>query len=617
MKKAWAYLTGLGQGILAARKWLFAYVLLILLPVSIMLGSFYQRSNDMLEKEVTRTMQLTLKQAGMNLSYKLNHIRDSSNSVFMNQILYDNLLQKNKITDQLGQIKELRNLAETAQENQDIFRLRFFADASRIYGGDRINLYPLSDMDQYPWYEAVKEAGGGIVWTGVYPEIYNDYGEKNIFSAARLLRNPRDYEEIVGILVMDISETMVQEIVSELHFSDKYAPFLLDGGGKLIYGTDGPDQGVDPDAKAEAGSGQTVNHLPEELLSGISHTQEGIIKRTIGRDNVNVVFTTIGTTGWKLVAQVSEAEISHRATALGQFTSIATLAGITVMFLVLVFVLLMFMIQGMQRRVQMILRMIRKEGIGWLEDRRSMPDGDFRLLERSVDHLIHKVNNLMEESYQAKMQEREAQLRTLQAQINPHFLYNALDMINWSAISHDAEDTSEMIEALAQYFRLSLNKGRDNVSITDELELARVFLEIQQNRFPSTFTFSIQAEPGLLTYIIPKLTLQPLVENALLHGIRKTKNKQGTIEISARLENGDIVLTVADDGIGMEPEQANRLLFEPAAGQRADGLDGSFGLYNVNERIRYFAGNRYGLSIDTQPGKGTAVRVTVKATLAE
>ncbi|CQR55003.1 cache domain-containing sensor histidine kinase [Paenibacillus riograndensis] len=612
MKKAWAYLIGLSQGILSAKNWLLAYVLLILLPVSIMLGTFYQRSNEVLEKEVTRTMQLTLKQAGMNLTYKLNHIRDSSNSVFMNQILYDNLLQKDKITDQLGQIRELRNLAETAQENEDIFRLRFFVEASRMYGGDRINLYPLADMDQYPWYEAVKEAGGGIVWTGVYPEIYNDYGEKKIFSAARLLRNPRDYEEIVGVLVMDVSETLVQEIVSELQFSEKYAPYLLDGRGKLIYGTTGPE-GVESDAAA--GSEQKMNQLPEDVLSAISHSEEGVVKRTIGRDNVNVVYTTVGTTGWKLVAQVSEAEISHRATALGQFTSIATLAGITVMFLVLVFVLLMFMIQGVQRRVQMILRMIRKEGIGWLEERRSMPDGDFRLLERSVDHLIHKVNNLVEESYQAKIQEREAQLRTLQAQINPHFLYNALDMINWSAISHNAEDTSEMIEALAQYFRLSLNKGRDNVSIEDELELVRVFLEIQQNRFPSTFTFSIQAEPGLESYIIPKLTLQPLVENALLHGIRKTKSKQGTIEISVRLENGDVVLTVADDGIGMDPKQANRLLLEPAAGQQADGMEGSFGLYNVQERIRYFAGNRYGLSIETEPGKGTVVRVAVKAVL--
>ncbi|WP_342439574.1 sensor histidine kinase [Paenibacillus sp. FSL L8-0436] len=615
MKLGWSYLTGLGQGILAARKWLLVYALLILLPVSILLASFYQRSNEILEQEVTRSMQLTLKQAGLNLTYKLEHIRDSSNSVFMNQILYDNLLQKASITEQLKQIKELRNLAETAQENEDIFRLRFFVDPSRLYAGDRINLYSFEDAKQYPWYESVIEAGGGMVWTGVYQEKYNDIGKKNIFSVARMLRNPQEYEEIVGILVMDVSEGLIGEIMSELQFSDKYAPFLSDASGRLIYSSD--SAGLTKSDNKAGNLQKDAAVLPKELLDTIEHSEEGILKHSIDREEVNVVYTTIGTTGWKLVAQVSEPEISHRATAMNQFTSIATLAGITVLFLVLVFVLFMFMIQGMQRRVQMILKMIRKEGIGWLEDRRSMPDGDFRLLERSVDHLIHKVNNLMEESYQAKMQEREAQLRTLQAQINPHFLYNALDMINWSAIAHDAEDTSQMIEALARYFRLSLNQGRDNVSIVDELNLAKVFLEIQQNRFPSTFTFTIQAEPGLEQYMMPKLTLQPLVENALLHGIRKTKQKQGGIMITAAHEQGDIVLTVSDDGTGMSQDQANRLLIDPSAGSQPGGLEGSFGLYNVNERIRYFSGNRYGLSIETEIGKGTLVTVRFKAVSSE
>lgn len=604
MPYKWTYLTGLGQGILAARKWLLAYILLILFPVSIMLTSYYQRSNKILEEEVTRTMQLTVKQAGMNLTYRMNHIRDSNNSVFMNQILYDNLVKKDSITEQLMQIKELRNLAGTAQENEDIFRLRFFVDSARLYAGDRINIYPMIDMEKYPWYQAVVEAGGGMVWTGVYKETYNDSGDKEIFSVARLLRNPQHYEEIVGVLVMDVSKQLIEEIVSELHFSDYYTPYLVDASGEMIY-------------SASNSAGDAVTGLPGDIVTSIQHTEEGVLKRKEGGEAVHVVYSTIGTTGWKLVAQVSESEISRRASSLNQFNSIATLVGITVMFLVLVFVLLMFMIQGIQRRIKMIMKMIRKEGIGWLEDRRSIPDGDFRLLERSVDHLIHKVNNLMEESYQAKIQEREAQLRTLQAQINPHFLYNALDMINWSAIAHDAEETSQMIEALARYFRLSLNQGRDNVSIADELNLARVFLEIQQNRFPSTFTFTIHTEPGLDRFIIPKLTLQPLVENALLHGIRKTKRKQGVIHISAQLEKGDIVLTVSDDGVGMSKELAQSLLVRHIDQLRTEGMGYSFGLYNVNERIRFFAGDQYGVSIDSEMGKGTTITVRIKTVTAE
>ncbi|WP_169834349.1 cache domain-containing sensor histidine kinase [Paenibacillus donghaensis] len=618
MESGWKLLAGLLQGMVAARKWLLAYVLLILLPASIMLASFYQRSNDVLEEEVTRTMQLTLKQAALNLTYKLNHIRDSSNSIFMNQILYDNLQRQDTITEQLSQIKELRNLAGTAQENGDVFRVRFYVDKSRLYGSDRINLYPLADMEQYPWYPAVQEAGGGIVWSGIYTENYIDSGEREVFSAARILRNPQQYEEIIGVLVLDMSQQLIAEIVSGLNFSEQYAPYLIDGSGNVIYSGATAEavaaaEPVEPAAEPDAESVvKRPAKLPDNIIRTLQTSSEGSLKREEGGEELHLVYSSIGTTGWKLVAQVSKAEISHRATALNQFTSIAALGGITVMFLVLVFVLLMFMVQGMQRRVKLILRMIRKEGIGWLEDRRSLPDGDFRLLERSVDHLIHKVNNLMEDSYRAKIQEREAQLRTLQAQINPHFLYNALDMINWSAIAHDAEDTSQMIEALARYFRLSLNSGRDNVSIADELNLARVFLEIQQNRFPSTFSFTIEQEPGLEQYLIPKLTLQPLVENALLHGIRKSKGKQGTIRIRAAREQEDLLLTVADDGIGMSAEQAERLLLEPEPGVKQEG-DSSFGLYNVHERIRYFAGERYGVSIETEQGKGTIIRIKVKA----
>ncbi|MNC23336.1 Sensor histidine kinase YehU [compost metagenome] len=218
----------------------------------------------------------------------------------------------------------------------------------------------------------------------------------------------------------------------------------------------------------------------------------------------------------------------------------------------------------------------------------------------------------MEESYRVKVKEREAELRALQAQINPHFLYNALDMINWSAIAHGAEDTSQMIEALALYFRLSLNKGKDHVSVADELNLARVYLEIQQSRFPSTFTFHISQEPGLEQCTVPKLTLQPIVENALLHGIRRSKEKKGTIRIAAERDGEDVLLTVSDDGIGMEEETAKRLLLEPPPDVKADGSGSSYGLFNVNERIRIFAGEASGLSIETAPGMGTRVEVRLK-----
>ncbi|MNI44866.1 Sensor histidine kinase YpdA [compost metagenome] len=169
-----------------------------------------------------------------------------------------------------------------------------------------------------------------------------------------------------------------------------------------------------------------------------------------------------------------------------------------------------------------------------------------------------------------------------------------------------------MIDGLADYFRLSLNKGRDLVSISDELNLARVYLEIQQTRFPKSFTFHFEIEEDLDRYEMPKLTLQPLVENALLHGIRESKSKSGTIRIQACRDGEDLVLSVTDDGIGMEQELADSLLTEPQPDLRSDGEGGSYGLYNVNERIKLFAGEAYGLSIRSKLGEGTTVSVRFK-----
>lgn len=223
------------------------------------------------------------------------------------------------------------------------------------------------------------------------------------------------------------------------------------------------------------------------------------------------------------------------------------------------------------------------------------------------------MKDLMEEAYRSKMLEREAELRALQAQINPHFLYNTLDTINWLAISRDADDISHMIESLSDYFRLSLNKGKDHVCITDEMELARVYLEIQQNRFPSTFKFVIEADPEANGCIIPKLTLQPIVENALLHGIRKNKSKTGTICIRAERCGDELEITVKDDGIGMEEQLASSLLSESRPLLRAEGSGSSYGLYNVNERIKLLAGYEYGLAVRSRPGEGTVVTVRLKA----
>jgi two-component system sensor histidine kinase YesM len=603
LSRSWRYAVMLLKGLVAARNWLIAYIVVIFIPASVLLYMYTQKSSQILDEEVTRTMLQTLKQAEINLNNQFNSVRDTSSAIFMNPKLHQYLGEKSSYSAQLDAMKELEYIIDNAQLNPNVLRVRLFVDGTRYFSNERINFFPWENVMKRDWYPRVAEAGGMLVWTGAYKETYIDRGDVYIFSGARILRSPNRFDQLSGVLVMDLAVKTIEDILSSIELNKQQHVYMTASDGTIVLDTDRKLLGT----PLRSGG----------VLSGIGEKGEGVFPISEGNNQIYVVYTTVRSTGWKLVAEVPKSEISTRAVALNQVSSAVTLLGSSLLFLLLVFILLAFVVRGLNLRVQTVIRAIKREGIERLDERAAAAEGDFNLLEKSVDHLIHRVHDLMEESFRTKVQEREAQLRALQAQINPHFLYNTLDTINWIAIGRGAQDISQMIDGLAKYFRLSLNKGRDVVSVSDELELAKVYLDIQMNRFPRSFTFRIEAEGDLSLYVMPKLTLQPIVENALLHGIRESEREAGEIWIRAYTEGGDVVLTVRDDGVGMEPELARSLLTEPRPSVKSDGTGGSYGLYNVNERIKLFAGDDYGLRIESQPGAGTMVTVRFRGKEAE
>lgn len=263
----------------------------------------------------------------------------------------------------------------------------------------------------------------------------------------------------------------------------------------------------------------------------------------------------------------------------------------------------------MNKQVKNLVDEIEKGGVSIIDENiNNSSSGDLTRLGKNVYNMIQKVKNLMEESYQAKIREREAQLNALQAQINPHFLYNTLDSINWMAIKIDSKEISFMVNSLAKYFRLSLSKGKDIVSIKDELELINVYLTIQQVRYKGAIQFEFRVEESVGNYNIHKLTLQPIIENAIIHGIQKNKNRSGIIVIEAKKIDQDIIFTISDNGVGMNDEYIDKVL-----SNIPNGKEGSYGLYNVNERIKLYFGDEYGISIYSEELVGTKVEIKIKA----
>lgn len=227
-------------------------------------------------------------------------------------------------------------------------------------------------------------------------------------------------------------------------------------------------------------------------------------------------------------------------------------------------------------------------------------------LSNSMNTMIDKINELLEQVTTEQIRLRKAEFELLQAQINPHFLYNTLDAIIWLAEAGEQKRVVGMVRNLSDFFRTSLNQGKDINSIKEEMLHVKSYLEIQHVRYQDILSYDIEVPEALYIYSIPKITIQPLVENALYHGI---KNKRGMGHISIRGEAGekDFTITVTDDGIGIDETRLRQV----QSGIQNKVLTGKdfYGLYNVCERIRLNFGEEYGIFIESVYGEGTSVRV--------
>lgn len=239
---------------------------------------------------------------------------------------------------------------------------------------------------------------------------------------------------------------------------------------------------------------------------------------------------------------------------------------------------------------------------------------DVMLLSESLNTMIDKINQLLEQVKQEQIHLRDAELELLQAQINPHFLYNTLDTIVWLAEAGDQKKVVSMVGSLSKFFRTSLNQGKDIISIEEELQHVRSYLEIQQIRYQDILEYEIDVPQELGMYRIPKITIQPLVENALYHGI-KNKRGLGTISITGEKAEDCFYLYVTDNGIGMGEKRLQQI--KDRIGQNAPDENEIYGLYNVNERIRLKFGQEYGISIKSVHMEGTQVCIRLPYVIEE
>lgn len=290
------------------------------------------------------------------------------------------------------------------------------------------------------------------------------------------------------------------------------------------------------------------------------------------------------------------------------YLRVITISLITVTVLLGVIILMSFYIPaGITRPISVLSKVTDQVAKGDLTVRAEVDAGaEVGVLSDSLNTMIDKINELLSQVTSEQIRLRNAELELLQSQINPHFLYNTLDTIVWLAEAGDEKKVVSMVGSLSDFFRTSLNQGKEIIPVSEELLHVKSYLDIQQVRYQDILEYEIDVPSELGYYLIPKITLQPLVENALYHGI-KNKRGKGKITIAGKKEDTFFVLTVSDNGIGMTEERL--LQIKESLVNKNLETSGIYGLYNVNERIILKFGEDYGLDIESNYGEGTVITV--------
>ena len=335
-------------------------------------------------------------------------------------------------------------------------------------------------------------------------------------------------------------------------------------------------------------------------------SSNNFIERNILDTTVYAGFYNIKQPGWFMVTVLPSGPlITQSNTIMIQY--ILMYLG----FLVFALILAHFMSHSITNRISSVIHQMSKVRKGTLSpmDSPEYHDEIGDLID-TYNYMTRRMDQLMAEQAKAAEELRIAEFHSLQAQINPHFLYNTMDMINWLAQQGRTEEVSRAVQSLSRFYKLTLSRKQSISTISHEAEHVDIYIQIQNMRYHDSITFVSDIPDELMEYQIPKLTLQPIIENSVLHGILETDDKTGTIVLTGWLEDSDIVLLISDDGVGISSDRLSTLL----SGEGTSSSGGTnIAVYNTHRRLQILYGADYGLKYSSNPGQGTEVEIRIPA----
>ena len=564
-----------------------SFTISALLAVVLTSVTLYVRFSAQLDAAIEEENQMLVEQVNQSLSTYLRDMIRLSDSICYNVV-------KNTDLDREPVSEEMRLLYNTYSDYVENMVL-FTGDGQVVATAPAARVRADAEITSAPWFTSAMERTENLHFgIPAVQTLFEDAGHnyKRVVSLSCAVELTQGGDTQLGVLLIDLKYSALAALFQNVKLSGSGYVYLVAGDGTLIYHPDRPliASGLVAESSLEA-AGRPDGIYTEEWNGG----------------RRSVIVRAVGYTGWKLVGVVPADNIWDNYGQLLLFFLFVVLFSV----FLLIFVNL-HLSERISVPIKALDRSVKKLEAGCeLEEFEVGGPYEIEHLGHSIRSMVSTLRHLMDDIIEQETQKRRSELDVLQAQINPHFLYNTLDSVVWMTENGRTDEAILMVTSLARFFRISLSRGSNIIPIADELEHARHYLTIQKMRYKNKFSASIEAEDGVEALYTIKLIVQPILENAIYHGMAYADG-DGKITVHAFREGGDVVIDVTDNGPGIPAGTVARLLdpaYTAAPGPKGSGI----GLRNVHQRIRLTFGGGYGLSIHSEPDAGTRVRVRLPA----
>ena len=551
---------------------LFSGMIMVCIAVLIVLFSRYVSGQIQNNVQTDTERQMDALSAGLEQEIQ-------SMSDLINQVYYQIL--KTGDGTQTARDASLQDFYQ--QHNKQLVNVALYLKSGETVWSTEQTPTPAADVVKQPWFQQAAQTIEQISF-GSPQLVCREDQLTRVLVVSRYVEFTRGGQSTEGVLRLDFPVSDLDSTLERYKSTKVDYCYVLDTDGSMLY-----------------------HPFRKEIASGLweEWSMPMLADTTVQHNHAvwNIQTHQIGYTGWKLVAVRSLTDVQQQNHNLYVILWVVLCATGAV--LILTDLLLLRLIT---HPVSQLSAVMERFGVGDLSVRAQAEGiGELRALADHFNSMAERIQGLMRQVIANEKEKRHMERKLLQSQITPHFLYNTLDSIIWMIQSGEYEGAGKMVSLLAKFFRVSLSQGKDIIPLRKEIEHAVSYLSIQNIRFKDKFEFTTDIDASLLDYLCPKITIQPIIENAVYHGM-EGKYDDGEIELSVHEVDGNICIAVADNGGGMTEEQIDYILHNKVvSSKRSSGV----GVHNVDDRLKLLYGPEYGVTIESVLDEGTTVRMTI------